>query len=250
MDPITLFLIVALAGFVVFQVFQGRKRKRETEDRVSKFVPGVEIMTNYGLYGTIVEVDDDRNLVTLEVSPGVEVKIHKQTMLKVADYDDVAADDSADDITDDSDDIEADADVNVNAATDSQVTGRQSSADTDTGSGSQSSEPRTPIKLAKTSSSATTTPAFSAVDNEPVTEPAPAYGERIVAPTAVSPTSDTDASSTEPTAAPGASPRAPRKPATPRATTPRSASPRTPRAGASKPATPPTDDTTSDSSSR
>ncbi len=89
MDPTYIFLFVALAGFIVFQVFQGRKRKRETEEKLSKFLPGVEIMTNYGLYGTIIDIDDERNLVTLEISPGVEVKIHKQTMLKVADYNDM-----------------------------------------------------------------------------------------------------------------------------------------------------------------
>ena len=234
MDPITLFLIVALAGFVVFQVFQGRKRKRETEDRVSKFVPGVEIMTNYGLYGTIVEVDDEKNLVTLEVSPGVGVKIHKQTMLKVADYDDVPVDDSAEDSADDSDhDKDADADT----ATETQVTG----------SGSESSEPRTPNKLAKTSSSASEKSAFPAAEHEAVTEPAPAYGERIVAPISVTPTSsETDTSVAEPATSTSASTRAPRKAATPRSSTPRSASPRTPRTGTSKPATPPTDDTTSD----
>ena len=83
-----IFLALALGAFIIFQVFQGRKRKRETEDRQSKFLPGVEIMTNYGLYGTIVSIDDERNLVMLETSPGVEIKVHRQTILKVADYND------------------------------------------------------------------------------------------------------------------------------------------------------------------
>jgi preprotein translocase subunit YajC len=91
MDPTLVFLVIALGAFIVFQVFQGRKRKRETEDRQSKFLPGIEIMTNYGLYGTIVSIDEDRNLVILETSPGVEIKVHRQTILKVADYDTPAA---------------------------------------------------------------------------------------------------------------------------------------------------------------
>lgn len=228
MDPITLFLIVALAGFVVFQVFQGRKRKRETEERVSRFVPGVEIMTNYGLYGTIVEVDDERNLVTLEVSPGVEVKIHKQTMLKVADYNDSVAADDSDEASDvDVDDTELDADADIS-------TGKESAS-------------AVPTK------SAPTTPAFSAADPDVVTEPAPAYGERVVpsASASATPSSssvvEADAAVVEPVAPKTTSTRAPRKPATPRTTPARTTTPRTPRASASKSATPPADDASSDS---
>ncbi|MEY2848350.1 MAG: hypothetical protein RI885_1015 [Actinomycetota bacterium] len=90
-DPTLILLVVALGAFIVFQIFQGRKRKRETEDRQSKFVVGAEIMTNYGLYGTILSIDDDRNLVEIESTPGVMLKIHRQTILKIADYEEAAA---------------------------------------------------------------------------------------------------------------------------------------------------------------
>lgn len=91
MDPTLILLVVALGAFIVFQVFQGRKRKRETVDRQSKFVVGAEIMTNYGLYGTILSIDEDRSLVEIESTPGVVLKIHRQTILKIADYEDAAA---------------------------------------------------------------------------------------------------------------------------------------------------------------
>jgi len=93
MDPTLILLVVALGAFIIFQVFQGRKRRRETEDRVSKFVPGVEIMTNYGLYGTILSIDEDTNVALVETTPGTVLKIHRQTILKVADYAVVPADD-------------------------------------------------------------------------------------------------------------------------------------------------------------
>lgn len=86
-----IFLFIALAAFIVFQIVQGKKRRRETEERQSKFVPGVEVMTNYGLYGTILTLDDEKNLATIETSPGTVLKIHRQTILKIADYDDVPA---------------------------------------------------------------------------------------------------------------------------------------------------------------
>ena len=86
MDPTLILLVVALGAFIVFQVFQGKKRKRETEERQTKFVPGVEIMTNYGLYGTILTMDEETNVVEIESTPGTVLKIHRQTILKVADY--------------------------------------------------------------------------------------------------------------------------------------------------------------------
>ena len=235
MDPITLFLIIALVGFVVFQVFQGKKRKRETEDRVSKFVPGVEIMTNYGLYGVIVEVDDEKNLVTLEVSPGVEVKMHKQTMLKVADYNDIPGDDSRDDI--DVDDADA-ADVDELDASSTRVTELDADADVNT----TTDAPETASK------NTPTTPSFSAA-SPIVTEAAPAYGERIVPSTEPSSTTAADAGAvSDPAKA-----RTPRRPATPRATptrstTPRSTAPRAPRASSRKPVTPQSDDSPTDTS--
>lgn len=93
-----LIFIALLAGaFIVFQIFQGRKRRRETENRQTLFVPGVEIMTNYGVYGTIVSIDDDKNLAVIETTPGTQLKIHRQTILKVADYDTLVADDEGTD---------------------------------------------------------------------------------------------------------------------------------------------------------
>ncbi|MFP7760530.1 preprotein translocase subunit YajC [Marisediminicola sp. LYQ134] len=96
-----IFIAILFGAFIVFQVFQGRKRRRDTEERQTQFVPGVEVMTNFGLYGTIVEMDEERNLVTLETSPGSTVKIHRQTILKIADYDTVPEIDESEDVSDD-----------------------------------------------------------------------------------------------------------------------------------------------------
>ena len=111
MDPTLILLVVALGAFIVFQVFQGRKRKRETEERQLRFVPGTEIMTNYGLYGTILTLDDDTNVATIETTPGTVLKIHRQTILKVADYEVVPVDEDvvvADEVEGDSTVTDAD----------------------------------------------------------------------------------------------------------------------------------------------
>jgi preprotein translocase subunit YajC len=86
MSNYTLILVaIALAVFVFFQFRSSRKRARDTAERQKMIVPGVEVMTNYGLFGTITSIDDDNNFAFLEVSPGTVIKVHKSTILKAAD---------------------------------------------------------------------------------------------------------------------------------------------------------------------
>ncbi|CAN5185480.1 hypothetical protein BH09ACT3_BH09ACT3_02690 [soil metagenome] len=84
-DPTLILIAVALAVFVFFQFRSSRKRSKENAERQAAILPGVEIMTNYGLFGTIVSVDEANNLAFVEVSPGNIIKIHRSTILKPAD---------------------------------------------------------------------------------------------------------------------------------------------------------------------
>jgi preprotein translocase subunit YajC len=88
-------IAIALAAFVFFQFRNSRKRQRETAERQTQMVPGVEIMTNYGLYGTILSVDEDTNVALIETTPGTVLKIHRQTILKVVEPEEPAALDDA-----------------------------------------------------------------------------------------------------------------------------------------------------------
>lgn len=83
-------ILVALAALLFFQFRSGKKRQRDAEERRLQMVPGTEVMTNFGLYGTITAIDEDENIATLEIAPGVEVRVHRQVLLKPAD-DTVAA---------------------------------------------------------------------------------------------------------------------------------------------------------------
>lgn len=82
-DPMTLILILAFA-FLIFMMFRGRKKaqKQQAELR-SKLEPGSEVMTNFGLFGTVVSIDTDENKVTLELSPGTTATVHSQAVAKV-----------------------------------------------------------------------------------------------------------------------------------------------------------------------
>lgn len=82
-DPTLILIAVALAVFVFFQFRTSRKRAKETAARQAAIGPGVEIMTNYGLYGTVLSIDEDTNMALIETTPGTVLKIHRQTILKV-----------------------------------------------------------------------------------------------------------------------------------------------------------------------
>ncbi|MFM1953402.1 MAG: hypothetical protein RL187_611, partial [Actinomycetota bacterium] len=48
-----------------------------------KLKPGADVMTSFGLYATVVELDDENNIATLDVGKGVTVRVHRQTLTKV-----------------------------------------------------------------------------------------------------------------------------------------------------------------------
>jgi preprotein translocase subunit YajC len=76
-------MLAVLALLVFFMFRNGRKRKRDQENLQSTMVPGADVMTNFGLYGTIVSIDEEANKVALEIAPGTIVHIHRQTIARV-----------------------------------------------------------------------------------------------------------------------------------------------------------------------
>jgi preprotein translocase subunit YajC len=85
MDYTLILIAIALAVFVFFQFRSSRKRQKETAERQASIVPGVEIMTNYGLYGKLIDLDEENNIALIETTPGTVLKIHRQTILKAVD---------------------------------------------------------------------------------------------------------------------------------------------------------------------
>jgi len=83
MDPMTLVMLAVLAVLVFFMFRNGRKRKAEQEKLQSTMVPGADVMTNFGLFGTIVSIDEVDNKVALEIAPGTVVHLHRQAIARV-----------------------------------------------------------------------------------------------------------------------------------------------------------------------
>ncbi|GAB2971474.1 preprotein translocase subunit YajC [Frigoribacterium salinisoli] len=83
MDPATLIMIGLLVVLVFFMFRNKKKRDQQQADLQSKLVPGVEVMLSFGLYGTVVSIDDETNVAEVEVAPGTVVKVHRQTLGRV-----------------------------------------------------------------------------------------------------------------------------------------------------------------------
>lgn len=76
-------MLAILALLIFFMFRNGQKRKKQMEELRSKIMPGAEVMTNFGLFGTIVSIDLDTNKTVLETSPGVTIVLHSQAIARV-----------------------------------------------------------------------------------------------------------------------------------------------------------------------
>jgi preprotein translocase subunit YajC len=85
MDPISLFMIAILGLLIYFMIRNSRKQRKTQEELAEKLKPGANVMTSFGLFGSVVSLDDDTNVAVLDVGKGVKLNVHRQTLTKVID---------------------------------------------------------------------------------------------------------------------------------------------------------------------
>lgn len=83
LDPFTLVMLAVLAVLIFFMFRNSRKRQAEARELQAKVAPGANVMTNFGVFGTILSIDEDENQVRLETSPGTVLTVHRQTIGRV-----------------------------------------------------------------------------------------------------------------------------------------------------------------------
>ncbi len=83
MDPFTLIMLAVLALLIFFMFRNSRKRAAEQRELQAKVATGATVMTNFGVYGTILSIDEEENQVLLESSPGTVLTVHRQTINRV-----------------------------------------------------------------------------------------------------------------------------------------------------------------------
>ena len=83
-----LMLVLMVAILIIFLVLPMRRQKKmrqQLKERQDAMGPGTHVMTQFGMFGTVVAVDKDTNTAVLEVAPGTNVKVHLQTVTTVLD---------------------------------------------------------------------------------------------------------------------------------------------------------------------
>lgn len=86
MDPNTaqlLFFGVIIVVIVLFMFRNGRKRQRDALTLTQSLKPGAEVMTSFGVYGTVESVDEAENKVVLRTGPNSELTVHRQAVRTV-----------------------------------------------------------------------------------------------------------------------------------------------------------------------
>ena len=97
--PMEFLLFGLLAVLLVFMIFNSRKRakqlKADQEEKATKTVPGVKVLLQGGIFGTIVAYDaDDLDAPALvEIAPGTVIEVHSQAILRIVEPKDVVVED-------------------------------------------------------------------------------------------------------------------------------------------------------------
>jgi len=78
-------LFVVLAGLMFFMSSRSRKQQRAQQEFRSQLAPGQEVMTGSGLFGTVVEIDESNDTVTIESSPGTQTRWLRAAIAKRVD---------------------------------------------------------------------------------------------------------------------------------------------------------------------
>lgn len=78
-------LIVIVVAFAAFMFYNSRKRKKQQSELADKMQPGARVMLSFGLYGTLLSVDEEKVTADVEIAPGTVVTVHRQTLSRVVD---------------------------------------------------------------------------------------------------------------------------------------------------------------------
>lgn len=112
MDFSIIILFVVLAALMFFMSSRTRKQQKQQAEFRAALAPGQEVMTGSGMVGTVVEIDDESDTVTIESTPGTRTRWLRAAIAKRMDAPAEAEETGATDTSDDAGSI-ASADGNV-----------------------------------------------------------------------------------------------------------------------------------------
>jgi preprotein translocase subunit YajC len=87
-------LLIVLGYFLLIRPQQRRLRAQQALQRSVE--EGDEVLTNTGLYATVIEIDDEEGTVVLEIAPGVHVRAVRAAIAQRLTEDEYEEDDDGD----------------------------------------------------------------------------------------------------------------------------------------------------------
>ncbi len=74
--------VIAIAGLYLMSS-RTRKQQRAAQEFRATLAPGQEVMTASGMFGTIVEIDEESDIVTIESTPGTKTRWLRAAVAKL-----------------------------------------------------------------------------------------------------------------------------------------------------------------------
>ena len=76
-----LLIPLALAALLIFFLFNSRRKQKARAEQIKTgLVPGATVMTTFGVFGTVLSIDEESNQVTIESGPGTVLRVHRQAI--------------------------------------------------------------------------------------------------------------------------------------------------------------------------
>ena len=70
--------LLMIVGFYFLLIRPQRNRQRAQQAVLASLEVGDEVMTSSGIFGTIIEIDEDEGVLTVEIAPGTRVRMLRQ----------------------------------------------------------------------------------------------------------------------------------------------------------------------------
>lgn len=78
-----LLLGIMMLVLIVLPARRAKKAQQQIKERQDAMVSGTQVMTNFGLYGSVVSIDKEANTAHLEIAPGTVAKVHLMTVTSI-----------------------------------------------------------------------------------------------------------------------------------------------------------------------
>ena len=104
-NPLTAFLpLILIVGVGYFLMIRPQQRKmRAQRDLLSRLDVGDEVVTSGGIFGTILDIDEDDDVITVEIAPGTSIRMLRGGIARRISDEDEVYDDGDDDEAEEAD---------------------------------------------------------------------------------------------------------------------------------------------------